>query len=127
MKVPLLTCCILPLVLPMAAQAGVNGVYNVQGTEIDGGTRFNFTGTVTVINYKTGKYVLDLGDGEGLVSFKFNFSKRLKNITKPQTVSYSNNLGSGTATFTQTAGVYSLKFKYQEKGSNIRGSGSGSQ
>ena len=111
----------------MAAQAGVNGVYKIQGAEIDDGARFNFTGTLTVINNKTGKYVLDLGDGEGLVSFKFNFSKRLKEITRPQTVSYSNNLGSGTATFSQTAGVYSVKFKYKEKGSNIRGSGIGTK
>lgn len=127
MKFPLLTCCILPLVLPMAAQAGISGVYKIQGAEIEDGARFNFTGTLTVINNKTGKYVLDLGDGEGLVSFKFNFSKRLKEITKPQTVSFSNNLGSGTATFSQTAGVYHVKFKYQEKGSNIRGSGTGTK
>jgi hypothetical protein len=127
MKFPLLTCCILPLVIPMAAHAGINGVYKVQGAEIEDGMRYNFTGTLTVINYKTGKYVLDLGDGEGLVSFKFNFSKRLKNIAKPQTVSYSNNLGSGTATFSQTAGVYNLRFNYREKGSNIRGSGTGSK
>ena len=71
--------------------------------------------------------MLDLGDGEGLVSFKFNFSKPLKNITKPQTVSYSNNLGSGTATFTQTAGVYGVRFNYRERGSNIRGFGTGTK
>ena len=111
----------------MAAQAGVNGVYKIEGTETEGAARYNFTGTLKVTNYKTGKYVIDLGDGEGLVSFKFDFSKRLKNITRPQTVSYSNNLGSGTATFTQAAGVYSVKFKYKEKGSDIRGSGSGTK
>jgi hypothetical protein len=127
MKFPLLTCCILPLVLPMAAQAGISGIYQIQGAEIEDGARFNFTGTLTVINNKTGKYVLDLGDGEGLVSFKFNFSKRLKEITRPQTVSFSNNLGSGTATFSQTAGIYNVKFKYKEKGSNIRGSGTGTK
>lgn len=127
MKIPIITCCILPLVLPMVAEAGINGVYKVQGAEIDGGASYSFTGTVTVIGYKTGKYVLDLGDGGGPVSFKFNFSKRLKDITKPQTVSYSNNLGSGTATFSQVAGVYNLKFKYKEKGSNIKGSGTGTQ
>jgi hypothetical protein len=127
MKFPLITCCILPLVLPMAAQAGINGVYTIQGTEIEDGARYSFTGTLTVINNKTGKYVLDLGDGEGLVSFKFNFSKRLKEITKPQTVTYSNNLGSGTATFSQTAGMYKLKFTYKEKGSNIRGFGTGTK
>lgn len=111
----------------MTAEAGVNGVYNVQGAEVEDGARYNFTGTVTVINYKTGKYALDLGDGEGLVSFKFKFSKPLKNITKPQTVTYSSNLGSGTATFTQSAGVYKVRFKYKDNGGNISGSGAGTQ
>jgi hypothetical protein len=115
MKLSLLACCVLPLVLPMAAQAGINGVYKIRGTEIDEGTRYSFTGTLKVINYKTGKYVLDIGDGEGLISFKFDFSKRLKDIAKEQKVTFSNNLGSGSATFTRTGGVYKVKFNYKGK------------
>lgn len=127
MKFLLFSISILSLALPMSAQAGVNGVYKVLGAEVEGRKAYRFTGTVKVTNYRTCDYSLDLGDGAGLVSFTFNFSKPLKDITKPQTVSFSSKEGSGLATFTYSGGDYKVLFEYQEKGSDIKGFGSGSQ
>lgn len=127
MKILFFTIATISLAIPMTAQAGINGVYKVLGAEVEGRKGYRFTGTVTVSNYRTCDYSLDLGDGGGLIVFKFNFSERLKDLTKPQTVKFSSKQGSGLATFTYSGGDYKILFEYAEKGSNIRGFGSGSQ
>lgn len=127
MKILFSTISILSLALPMAAQAGINGTYKVLGAEVEGRRSYRFTGTVNVTDYKTCKCTLDLGDGAGLLSFTFDFSRPLKDSTRPQTVNFTSKQGSGLATFTKSEGEYRILFEYAEKGSSIRGVGSGTQ
>ena len=59
--------------------------------------------------------------------FSFKFSKTLRDIKTPQTVSYSSNLGTGTATFSYVSGHYRIEFTYKAKGENIKGSATGTK
>ncbi len=126
MKNALLTCCVLPLLLTSAAQAGINGIYNVRGTETNDGEKLTFFGTVTVSKYKTGKYSLKFSNGDaGTIRFPFN--KLLKDNSPTQTVTFSSSQFSGSATFKNVNGLYKVQFTYKEKGEPISGSGSGSK
>ena len=122
----LLTCCIFPFLLTPAAQAGINGIYKVRGTETNDGKKLTFSGTVTVSKYKTGKYSLNYSDGDA-GTFSFPFSKLLKDNRPTQTVTYSSSQGSGSATFKNVNGLYKVQFTYKAKGEPISGSGSGSK
>lgn len=110
------------------AKGGINGTYEVRGTENDNGDRYKFTGTVKVSKFKAGSYSLTFNDGErASSSFKFNFSTPLKETTSPQTVNCYSSRGTGTATFRFVNGHYKLEFTYKAKGANVRGSGTGSK
>ena len=124
MKNILITCCALPLFFATSAEAGINGVYKVRGTEFNDGEKLTFTGTVQVSQYKLGKYSLKFSDDDNS-PFSFKFSKALRDIKTPQTVSYNSNLGTGTATFTYVSGHYKVEFTYKATGENIRGAGKG--
>ena len=126
MKNILLTYCALPLLLAPLAEAGINGTYKVRGSETEDGQKFAFTGSVTVSNYKAGKYALKFADGEG-VTYKFSFSKPLQETTTTQTVNAFNSQGTSTATFSQKSGKFSVKFSYKSKDGSVRGSGTGSK
>ena len=106
------------------AQAGINGTYKVRGTETSDGEKLTFTGTVQVSQYKLGKYSLKFSDGDNS-PFSFKFTKALKDIKTPQTVSCYSSQGTGTATFSYVSGHYKVEFTYKAKGENITGSGKG--
>lgn len=118
--------CLLPFALTIAAHAGINGTYKVTGSETDSGKRYPFSGTITVINYKSASYSLKFNDGDK-TSFKLNFKTPLKDITRTQTVDCINSLGTGTATFKYVGGDYKLAFTYRSKSGSVKGSGSGAK
>ncbi len=124
MKNILITCCALPLFLATSAEAGINGIYKVRGTEYSDGEKLTFTGTVQVSQYKLGKYSLKFSDDDNS-PFSFKFTKALKDIKTPQTVSCYSSGGTGTATFSYVSGHYRVEFTYKAKGENIKGSGKG--
>jgi len=124
MKNILLTCCALPLFFSPQAAAGINGTYNVRGTETDNGDKFTFTGTVKISSFKSGSYNLKFNDGEN-TSFNLTFSKPLKETTATQTVNGSSSKGTGTATFRYVGGHYKVEFNYKAKGADVKGSGAG--
>ena len=126
MKNTLLAVCFSALVLSTVANAGVNGNYQVKGTETQNGEKYTFTGTVTVSNYKSGTYALKFSDGER-VNYKFNFTKPLKETIASQTVNAFNSQGTSTATLFQNGAKPSIKFTYKSKNGSVRGSGSGSK
>ena len=124
MKNILIACCALPLFLATSAEAGINGTYKVRGTEFSDGEKLTFTGTVQVSQYKLGKYSLKFSDDDNS-PFTFKFTKALKDIKTPQTVSCYSSQGTGTATFSYASGHYRVEFSYKAKGENIKGSGKG--
>ena len=124
MKNRFLTCCILPLFLATFAEAGINGTYKVRGAEFSDEEKLTFTGTVQVSQYKIGKYSLKFSEDDNS-PFSFKFSKALRDIKTPQTVSCYSSGGTGTATFSYVSGHYRVEFTYKAKGENIRGSGKG--
>lgn len=126
MKNALFALCAAALVLAPSVHAGINGTYKARGTESDNGVKHSFTGTVTISNYKSGTYALKFDDGER-VSYKFNFTKRLKETTAPQSVNCYSTLGTGTATFRYVNNRYKVAFTYKAKGANVRGSGTGTK
>lgn len=117
-----------PLLISQVS-AGVNGTYRVSGSENDNGERTTFTGTVKVVNYRSGTYNLQYsGDGATSTSrFTFTFSKPLKETTNSQTVVASNKLGTSSATFYKKSGKMHVKFSYKSKDGSVRGQGSGSK
>lgn len=126
MKNAILAICTTALILTTTANAGVNGSYRVSGSETADGEKLKFTGTVTVSNYKAGTYSLKFEDGEK-ATYKFSFSKPLKETTASQTVNAFNNLGTSTATFYRQNGKTRVKFSYKSKDGSLRGSGLGSK
>ena len=52
----IITCCALPLFFISFAEAGINGIYKIRGTEINQGEKLTFSGTVQVSQSKVGKY-----------------------------------------------------------------------
>ena len=91
MKKQILAYLSLPILVTSYAQAGINGSYKVRGSETHGGQKFSFTGTVSVTNYKSGKYALNFNDGDR-VTYRFNFSKPLKETIATQMVTAKNNI-----------------------------------
>lgn len=127
MKNALLACCVLPLFLSSAAEAGINGTYKVRGSETSGGQKYTFSGTVTVAKFKTASYDLNFHDDGDNAAFKLTFSPALKETTKTQTVDCASRLGTGTATFSYVNGSYKVQFSYKGKGGGVKGSGTGTK
>lgn len=126
MKYATLAICATALVITTSANAGVNGTYRVRGSETDDGEKFSFNGTVMVSSYKSGTYSLKFNDGDK-TTYKFTFTKRLKETAATQTVNAYNDIGTSTATFYQKDGKSCVKFTYKSKDGSVKGSGTGSK
>lgn len=124
MKNTLRALIVSALVLTTSAHAGVNGTYQVSGSETEDGEKYSLTGTLKVSKYKSATYSFRAGDGTN-DSFTVKFSKPLEEVTTSQTVTASNSEGTATATFTRKSGKRFVKFTYRSKDGSVRGTGSG--
>ncbi|MES2474805.1 MAG: hypothetical protein V4640_03420 [Verrucomicrobiota bacterium] len=126
MKTILFSCCALPLLLSNLAEAGINGTYKVRGTETEAGDKYSFSGSVKVASYLNGTYALKFSDGDS-ATYKFKFTKPLKETTASQTVTARNSIGTSTATFYSKSGKRWVKFSYKSLDGSVKGQGTGSK
>jgi hypothetical protein len=115
-----------PLLLAQPLLAGVNGTYRVSGSETNSGDNYTFTGTIKVTSYLNGTYNLSFSDGDR-ASYKFKFTKPIKETNASQTVTAKNNIGTSSVTFYSKKGKKWVKFSYKSLDGSVKGQGSGKQ